>query len=438
MSELSTGNLGKDYARFAIPCVASLAVYSLYSIVDGIFVSRFTGLDALAAIDLVMPFYSLMYFLAIMMAVGTGTIIARALGEKNKSFADFVFSQNVFVVIAVGLLLTTVTLIFRHPICSFLGANGATYDYAVTYLSYLAPFSTLIILEYNLEVLIKTDGHSKLAFCTVLFSTLTNVFLDWLFVGKFDLGVKGAAVATGIAQAIGDFVFLIVIITEKNGLVHFRRFKPDLSVYKKIIPIGASDGAAEISSAIMLWIYNAVILKYYGNGGIAAYSAVMYAYNLIFNIMTGVCLGMEPLVSYNLGAKNYDKCRKLLKITLLTETIVSFVCVGLIEIFSSEYVTLFVRNESKYVSVLSEKMLVRYVLCFLIMGINIVASSYLSAICRPKFALIISFGHNLVLQAAVLLIMSLILGGPAVYFSISVSEVCVAVLSIIVLKKNTF
>lgn len=436
MKSLYSGNLRRDYARFCFPCIANLIVFSIYSIVDCLFVSHYVSADALAAVTLSHPYLSVLFSIGITLAVGAGTLIAEALGEKDQKKADFIFSENLIVTIILGVIICIPVLIFLKPISLFFGADSSTLKYTSDYIGSIAPFSVFFIMEYNLEFLVKTDGNPTLSLFTVIGTSLLNIFLDWLFVAVWGMETFGAGLATGISQAVATVIFLSYILFSKNGLFHFHRFKWDLSLYKKLIPLGFADGSMEILSAIMVLIYNNLLEHNIGTQGVAAFGVIIYIFNLVFNMSTGVTQGMEPLVSYHLGAEKPGNCRRLyryaLTLQLILGTAVFFVC----EIFTLKIVGIFFQPHETEAIALAVYGLRRYACCFILLGFNLLTSGYMTSLCRPAPALTISMCRAFFVHVTVLLAMFLLFGINSIWWSVVISESIVAVISIILLKNN--
>ena len=436
MKSLYSGNLKRDYARFCFPCIANLIVFSIYSIVDCLFVSHYVGADALAAVTLSHPYMSILFSIGITLAVGAGTLIAEALGEKNQKRADFIFSENLIVTIILGIIICIPALIFLKPFSLFLGADASTINHTADYIGSIAPFSVFFIMEYNLEFLVKTDGNPTLSLFTVIGTSLLNIFLDWLFVAIWGMGTFGAGLATGISQTIATLIFLSYILFSKNGLFHFHRFKWDLSLYKNLIPLGFADGSMEVLSAIMVLLYNNMLEKNIGTDGVAAFGVVIYIFNLVFNMSTGVTQGMEPLVSYHLGAENRQNCKKLYRYALTLQLILGIAVFLVCEIFTDEIVGLFYQPQETTAIALSVYGLRRYACCFVLLGFNLLTSGYMTALCRPVPALTISLGRAFFVHATALFCIFALFGINNIWWSVVISEGVVAVVSLVLLLKN--
>ena len=278
--------LRKKFLKFTLPSIASMWVFSLYTIVDGIFVARGVGERAMAAVNLSMPFTSLVFMIGILLATGTSTVISMALGRKELSTARNYFNQNLVVTGIVSLLLTAFVLLNLERAAVFLGATEHTLDYVKEYVGMIAVFAVFFTISYNLEVQVKANGAPQVSTLGVFSCALMNGALDALFVLVFQWGVWGAALATGLAQATSTAVFLIYFLTHRERL-RLGRFRPALKVYQRILPLGLSDGLNELSNGLVIFLFNRAILNVIGEEGLPTYTIISYVNTLVLMTMTG-------------------------------------------------------------------------------------------------------------------------------------------------------
>ena len=239
---LNKRSLLSQFLHFSAATVASLMVFSLYSIVDGLFVAKGVGEYAMSAVNLAVPFMNVMFSIAVLFAVGTSTIIAIYLGEGRRENANRLFSQNLAVLVVIGLVITGLVLVFLEPFAMLLGAKDVTLEYTKDYLRGLAPFAVCFIVSYNMEILVKTDGRPTLAIITVITGCLTNCVLDYVAIFVLDWGAWGAAFATGLSQLLTCVMYLTHFLG-KHTTFHLVRFRPDRHIYRRLLPIGVADGA---------------------------------------------------------------------------------------------------------------------------------------------------------------------------------------------------
>ena len=304
--------LRKTFLKFALPSVASMWAFSLYTMVDGLFVARGVGESGMAAVNLSMPFTSLVFMVGVLLATGTSTVISVALGQERLEEARDYFNQNLAVTGAVSLLLTAAVLLNLEAVALFLGATPDTLDYVKEYVGTIAVFAVFFTVSYNLEVQVKANGAPQVSTIGVLSCAVMNVALDALFVIGFGWGVWGAALATGLAQVTSTAVFLAYFLTHRERL-QLGRFRRNLGAYRRILPLGLSEGLNELSNGLVVFLFNHTILRVIGEQALPAYTIISYVNTLVLMTMTGIAQGMQPLVSYALGAERRRDCHRLLK-----------------------------------------------------------------------------------------------------------------------------
>ena len=305
-------SLLKQFFHFSAATVASLMVFSLYSIVDGLFVARGVGEYAMTAVNLSVPFVNLLFSIAVIFAVGTSTIIAYLLGQKNAQSANKLFSQNLVTLVVIGVTISVLVLAFTEPLARLLGAEEVTLEYTIHYLQGLAPFAVCFMISYNLEVLVKTDGRPRLALVTVCVGCVTNCVLDYLAIFHWGLGIWGAAAATGVSQLLTCIIYLTHFLG-KHTTFHPVRFRMDWKIYRRLLPIGISDGLTELCNGLMIFLFNHTILRCIGTDGLVAYTIIAYANTLVINITMGVSQGSQPLISFQNGRGDGAAIGKLLR-----------------------------------------------------------------------------------------------------------------------------
>ncbi len=434
MEEVFSDRLGRDFARFSVPCVLNLLVFSLYTIADGFFVSKYVGEAGLAAVNLSAPASYLLYSLGIAMAVGAGVLISTALGSGKGREADSLFTSNFCSTALLGVLLALLTLLFLDPICRLLGGEGA----ALTreYLGVLAPFFPFVMLEYSLEFLVKINGSPRYSLWVIVSTCLFNVFGDWLLMGPFGMGLGGAALATGVSQFLTAALFFMKIVTNKEGTfrLDFSQLRPELLLPGRFLRLGVADGSMELCNALRAWLYNLLLLRMNGTDAVAAGSLVNYAATLCFNVATGIAQGMEPLAAYHRGAERPAVLRRLLRLAFGTQLVCGFFCWGAANLFTKEFCALFL-EPSGGAFAMALPAVRRYSLAFLLLGCNVLSSAYLTAVQQPGQALAVSLCRGFLLHGTLLVLFSLLLP-DAFWHAAALTELLTLFLSLRFLKKE--
>lgn len=429
---MTTGeNKGKGlirrFLKFIVPSILSMWIFAFYTIVDGFFVAKGVGPEALAAVNLSMPFNNFVFAVGLLFATGASTMISFALGRGDLEEAREIFSRNLVVVTILGLLITVTVLFNLESVALFLGATDMTLEYVKGYVRWIAIFAVFFIVSYNLEVQVKANGAPQLTAIGVASCGITNVVLDYVFVMEWKMGIDGAAMATGLSQVISTSIFLIYFATHRKNL-RIQRFSWKFGIYKQIIKIGIPNCFMELGGGITIFMFNAFILKIIGEEGVISYTVLAYVFTFAGNTMSGITQGCQPLSSFFCGAGQNDKSRKILKYGITTVLILSVVMVAAIQLVPQTIVTVFLEEENAGLFDYTVWALRLYSLSFLVMGYNILISGFFTAINEPKYSFIISVCRSFVFLFLALLIMSNLLEDTGIWLASLLSEsVCLLV-----------
>ena len=408
-------------------------LFSLYSMVDGLMVSIGVNEYAMSAVNLSLPFTNALFSIAVLFGVGSSTLIAIYIAQDKRHEADTLFSQNFTTLLVIGVLATTLVFVFLEPFAILLGADEITLDYVKEYLIGIAPFSVCFLVSYNLEVLVKTDGYPRYALFTVITGCLTNCVLDYVAIFWLNMGVFGAAAATGISQLVTCVLYLIHFFSKKCTF-HLRKFHFDPHLYARILSIGLADGVTELCTGLMIFLFNHTVLRCIGTDGVVTYTVIAYVNTVVINLMVGISQGSQPLVSFHYGKGEHDQCQKLLRYGLTTVCIIApllFLCVYF---FAPQIVSAYLSHASDELVAYSVRAFRHYGISYLLVGFNVVIGGFLTALERPIPAISISVGRGLVLQSAVLLTLAAVFGGEALWYTPIISEALCLAMSVIFLR----
>ncbi|MCC3867049.1 MATE family efflux transporter [Terrisporobacter mayombei] len=422
-----TKNLFKQFLRYLGPSVVAMWVFSLYTIVDGIFVSKAVGELALASVNISMPFINLVFAISVLFSTGASTVIAMYLGKKNLEKANEAFSLNLVTITVLAIIITVTSILGLDYLAKILGATPDTIAYVKDYLFIISLFNIFFIVSYSLEVIVKTDGFPFLATIGVIISAIANIVLDYIFVIELGYGVKGAAFATGIAQVLSTVFFLSHFLRKKSTL-RFVKFKFDFDTIKRIICLGFPDCTTELSVGIVTILFNQTLLRLIGQDALISYSVICYVNTLILMTMIGITQGTQPLISFYFGSGEIDKVNYLLKMGLKTVLITSIAVFASSILFAGNITSLFINPEETQLFNSTVSVFKLYSISFLFVGFNLIISGFFVAIEKPIYSSIISLGRSLVLVTISLFLLTTIFGGNAIWITTAVSEfVCLVI-----------
>lgn len=423
----------RQFLRFTVPSILSMLAFSLYTMVDGMFVAKGVGEEALAAVNLSSPYNAAMFASGLLIAVGMSTVISIRLGKREKETASRLFTQNLIVSSAIALLISILTLARLEAIALFLGATPDTLDYVKEYVGVIAPFAVFFLGSYNMEILVKTDGTPQLSAIGVTMAGLTNIILDWLFVMKLGWGVKGAAFATGLAQVVSTTMYVIYFFRFSKK-IHFKSFRWNFRIYRQTLPLGLADGVTEFSNGIVLFLFNQTILRLLGEGGVVSYTVVGYVNTFVLMMMSGTAQGIQPICSFYYGKNEKKSYEMLLKLGLGAAAL--FGVLGWLAgtLCGNTIVSLFIRQESALFEA-SVAALRKYSWGFLFMGFNVISAAFFTSIAKASLAFPISLGWGLVLPAVSVVLLPGLFGAEMVWYAGAAAEiVCFGLTSVFMLR----
>lgn len=424
----------KKLLRFTLPSIGMMVFTSVYGVVDGYFVSNYTGNIPFASINLIMPF--LMFFSAIGFMIGSGgtALIAFYLGIGDKKRANAVFSLLTYVVIITGIIVTIGGEIGLSKVAVLLGATDEMHPYCVSYgriiLIALVPF----MLQNMFQSFLIVAEKPQLGFAITVLAGVTNIIGDYIFVAKLSMGVNGAAFATALSQCVGGIVPLIYLSLPNSSLLKLGRADRSVSSLIKAAGNGASEFVTNISLSVVSMIYNFQLMKYAGESGVSAYGVIMYVSFIFIAVFIGYSMGVAPVVGFNYGAGNHSELKNVYG---KSKNIIFVTCLGMFilsEILSTPLAKLYVGYDDNLMK-LTENAFRIYSVSFLIVGINIFSSAFFTALNNGKVSAIISFTRTFAFQVIIVMVLPLIFGINGIWWATAVAETLALFISVCFLVR---
>lgn len=406
--------------KFAMPSMVMMLFMALYTVVDGIFVSRFAGSDALSSINIVYPVFNLVLAAGVMLATGGSAIVGRRLGEGRAEEAREIFSMLAFTGMLIGLVFIVVTLAFARPISFFLGSDQVLYPDCRDYLCTLILFAPASMMQSLYQCFFVTAGKPDLGLCLIVLAGVVNAVLDYILIAIFGLGVMGAALATGIGQMIPAVAGTIWFFIRKKGL-YYVRFSFQKRILLKACGNGASEMVIQLSNAVITAVFNLILMHMTGSDGVAAITIILYGQFLLSSIYLGFSMGVAPVFSFYLGAGRMKGLRELHKICCCFILITAvFVTAG--GFFGAAYLTgaFVIPGTGAYELAVEGFQL--FSLGYLFNGTNIYFSGLFTALSDGKTSAILSFARTFGFILISLAILPQIVGIQGVWLAIPVAE----------------
>lgn len=431
---LGREKIGKLFIKYSIPSVIAMIVFSLYIVVDGIFVGNVIGSEGLSAVNLAMPFFGIAMAIGTMIAIGGGTITSIDLGREDKREARKSFSLAFYVLIAITVFMAIFTLIFAKRIAQLLGATPQlqplVVEYTISLCIFLPTFVGSSYLSANLRVMGKPN-HAMIA--DVLGAGL-NIVLDYIFIVKLGMGLAGAGIASGLAFTIG-FLFALYHYLKKDSILKFVKCKIDYKKIGRMFYNGSSEGITQFAVAFSTYIFNIVLMIKIGEMGVAAFSIILYIATLVTAVFAGICNGINPIISFNYGARNKERISEIMKIASITVAIIGVISTILM-FFGGEFlISMFTKGDSSLIELTTEATKL-YAIAFVVNGLNILFSAYFTAIEDAKTSAIISALRGAIFVLIFIIVLPIALGDVGIWLTVPVSEFVTLFIAMKFIKKS--
>lgn len=306
----------KKLLRFTLPSIVMMIFTSIYGVVDGFFISNFAGKTEFAAVNFIMPVIMIVGGLGFMIGTGGSAIVARTLGEGRREKANEYFSMMIYVTVVLGLVVAVLGEILLRPVTYALGAEGDMAEYCILY----GRISFLSIMQFMLQNVFQsffvTAQKPQLGLAVIIAAGVTNMVLDYLFVGVFQWSVAGAAAATAISETIGAAIPLTYFAFKNSSLLRLTKCRIQGKILLKACTNGSSELMTNISTSLVNMLYNLQLMRIAGEDGVAAYGVIMYVNFIFIAVFIGYSIGSAPIVGYHYGAGHHDELKNLLRRSL--------------------------------------------------------------------------------------------------------------------------
>lgn len=418
--------------RFTLPSILMMIFTSVYSIVDGFFVSNVVGKTPFAAVNFIMPFLMILGALGFMFGTGGSALIAATMGAGQHDKAKRLFSMLIYVTLACGVFLAVLGIAFIRPIAAWLGAEGSLLEQCVLYGRIILLALPAYMLQYEFQSFFVTAERPQLGLAFTVASGLTNILLDALFVAVLGWGLAGAAAATALSQFVGGIVPLFYFCRPNTSLLQLTATRYDGRALCKVCANGSSELMSNISMSVVSILYNAQLMRFAGENGVAAYGVLMYVNMIFMAAFIGYSVGTAPIVSFHYGAGNHPELRSLLKKSLVIVSVCSLLMFALAEETGGQLAKIFVGYDPSLMELTRHGFLI-YSFSFLFAGIPIYGSSFFTALNNGLISAFISFLRTFLFQVAAVLIFPLLWGIDGIWLSIVAVELLAMVVTVLFL-----
>ncbi len=407
--------------KFTLPSMVMMVFTSVYSVVDGFFISNYVGKTSFAAVNLIMPFLMMFGTIGFMVGTGGSALIAKTIGEGRRDKANHIFSMLVYTVIGVGLVLTVSGQLFIEPIAYMLGAEGRLAIDSVIYARIVLVTLTAFLLQTAFQAFFVTADKPSLGLGITVAAGVSNMILDWLFIAVFGWGLQGAAWATAISQMIGGFGPLLYFALPNKSLLRLGGCRWNNHSLIQTLTNGSSELVTNLSMSLVTMLYNFQLMRYIGEDGVAAFGIIMYVSFIFQSIFLGYAMGSAPIVSYNDGANERAELRNVRRKSLRLIMIMALLLTLSAEALAPMLASIFVSYDASLLRLTTISLRI-YSLSFLLSGFNIYASSFFTALNNGLVSAVISFSRTMVFETGAVLVIPLLFGQQGIWTAIIVAE----------------
>jgi putative MATE family efflux protein len=411
-----------------------MVIVGLQAIIGGIFLGNFVGPNAMASVNIAIPFMESIVGFSMVISVGSLSFIGRNLGASKKEESQNAFKTSFISITLIGLVITLVGVLFNKEIGVSLGANDVLLEGTSTYIKYIALFAPIICLMHLFGFVNRVVGKPELYLWGTILSVIVNISLNFLFIVKLNLGIRGTALANGLSY-FAAFLVAVRPILNKNTTVNIFSGKFDKSVIIPIVYNGSSEAIVSISVALTAYLFNITFMKTAGEAGVVAFTAINYIGQFGILIMFGISDGVGVIISYNYGNKQYNRVDKTLKLASKINLAIGIILFLILFIFGEQLILLFTNTNNNILdfAVRGSKI---YAFSFLVCGFNIINSGYFTAIGDAKSSIVISLSRGIVFVILGINILPMFIGIDGIWLTIPFAELMSLIIGIHLIKKK--
>lgn len=420
----------KSLLGYIFPALGGLFVTYLYNVIDGIFVGQGVGPAALGAVNIGVPFITFVVAIAAMFPMGGATVVAIRIGREDKDGANCAFMTALSLTLLLSVILTIIGMLFSQQIVDLSGASRLSTEMrkmSTDYLFYYSAFSVPMLMSTCLSVFVRNDGSPTLSFLGMCVGAAANIFMDWLFIFPLNMGVIGAAIASGLGQVFSLIVLLSHFI-RKKGELRIKLFKVDFSLVRKISKRGVPEAVTQLTTPVTALCYNLVLARMIGDIGISTFSVLSFIYSLANAILSGVAQGLQPLWGHCYGKRDTEEMGWYFRCGIIINSILSILIYGLLFLFDEPVICIFNRD-TELVQTASAALPI-FSLSFIPMALNLIYTAYLFSTKRTEAADIIAISRGIVMKALAIFCVPMIWGSNAIWIAPFIAEIVTLVFAV--------
>lgn len=433
-SILLKGNLFKICLKFIPPALIAMLITGIQGMIDGVFVGNILGTNAMASVNIAIPFIQSIIGVSMVISIGAQSHIGIKLGLNHVKEAQDTFQTFFRMIIGIAIIIMISGIFCSNGIARAIGANDVLLEGTSTYIKTFAIFAIPMVLMFYFGFLNRIIGKPEMFFKGTVLSLIVNIVLDYLLIVKLDLGIRGAAFATGMSYSSA---LLIVVwpMLDKTNIINIFKGAFDKRCIKPVFWNGSSEGVNSISIALNAYLFNMMMMKIAGEGGVAAFTAINYVGAFGSLILFGISDGVGPIVSYNYGYGGIRRVKMTMKGAYLTNLILGVIIFTILFFCGEPLVSIFVKNNPEIVEIAVQGGRI-YGVAFLIAGFNILNAGYFTFIGRGLESILVAACRGVVFISVGMLVLPMLLGIDGVWLTVPFAEACAMIMGVVLLRKN--
>lgn len=436
-NDLSQKKIGNLLLQYSIPAIIATTATSIYNIVDRIFIGQIVGPLAISGLTLTLPIMNIATALGTLVGSGAATMISIRLGEKRRNVAFRTLGNAIILNLIIGILFSIVGLLFIDEILTFFGASPLTLPYAKKFITIILIGNPITQMFFSLNTILRASGYPSKAMWSVLVTMFLNLILVFLFVYQLNWGIEGAALATIVGQFFGLCIILHHFWNKKSN-IHFKAFAFEFrwNITRHIFSIGLSPFLLHLCTCLVVAIFNWQLVNYAGDYAVGAYGIINTIVGFVTVIILGLAHGMQPIVGYNYGAKQYKRVTRTFWLTVaigITIATLGFILMWLYPLqIAYWFTTDFLLSE------LIRSGLKIYILMFPILGFQIVASNFFQSIGKPRLSILLSISRQIIFLIPAIIILPYYYGLNGIWYAMPIADFLSTILSVILFAQLKF
>lgn len=440
--DYENGSIRKLFVKQLIPSVLGMVFSALFVIVDGIFVGRGIGSDALAAVNIVAPIFTMMTGIGLMFGMGAAIIATIHLSKKKGKSANIIITQSFTISSLIMLLFTLLVICFPKQITVILGTPEDLITMETEYLTWISCFSVFQTAISSLPFFVRISNPNYSLICLSV-ATVLNIVLDYIFIFVFKWGLKGAATATGIGQVMATLMLVSYLIKDTTGLkfvklhITYKNMQCALRNTAIIVRLGFAVFLSELTISIMSIAGNYTFSFYIGVAGVAAFSIINYMFPIVYMVFNAISQSAQPIISYNYGQNKRDKYISTLRLAIWTTIVISGIFVSILTLFNHQFVSLFIPDRTNPAWEIATNGLPYFSLDFIFFGVNVIAIGYYMSVQNVKRAMMFTIIRG-VFPIICFVIIPVWLGIKGIWLSVPIAEISTTLIILIIITKTKF